>query len=214
MTHPSKSLARLSAATAILLGALPAAQAAALYDNLGSTLDGADPVQSYGPLANSFSSGNDMLRLRGVQLMLKSDSDQLSGRLQLDLLFDAAGAPGAVGATLGTLDSSVLATQDFAAYAFGVPADVVLAANQRYWLRLATADVLAVEWSWSTDLTALGVAGEASYSQLLGVQPNSAAGPYQMRLDVSEMPEPDGMWLVLAAISAAGFSARRTRRPR
>jgi hypothetical protein len=202
-----QALPRLLALAGLLAGSV-AAQATSIYDNLGAAQEGADPVLSAGPLANSFASGAQASVLNTVQLLLKSDSDALVGDLQLELLADNASAPGAVLGTVGHLSSADVSTSAFAAYSFNTA--YLLSANTSYWLRLSSADPVAVEWSWSSDLAATGVAGQASYSQILGVVPNASGAAYQMLVGVSApVPEPAAASLWLLGLALAGLAAQR-----
>lgn len=202
----------LLAVAALLTMAAPAAQAATtIYDNLGASQDGADPVQSYGPLANSFNTGANAGLLSGVSVLLKSGSNELVGNLLVKLLADSGTSPGAELLTLGSLSSASVSTAGFASYSFTPATAFNLAANTTYWVEVLTTSPLDIEWSWSTDLTSLGVSGQASYSKELGVLPNSAAGPYQMAVSVTAVPEPASAALVLVGVALIGGAGARRR---
>jgi len=213
MTSPlstSRFATALLAAAACL--AMPSAHAAVIYDNLGASQDGADPVQSYGPLANSFNTGTNAGLLSGLSVLLKSGSDQLIGDLQVKLLASNGSVPGAELLSLGSLSSTSVSTAGFASYSFTPATSFSLAANTTYWVEVLTTAPIDIEWSWSTDLTSLGVNGQASYSKELGVLPNISAGPYQMSVSVAAVPEPASLALVLVGVAIMGGAARRTRR--
>lgn len=203
------TLIHLATAALVAAFAMPAAQAATVFDNLGSAQAGADPVMSFGPLAISFNSGATGGLLTSVAALLKSDSADLVGSLSLTLMADQGMQPGTAVASLGTLSSAAISTADFASYSFGTLAPVKLAANTTYWIEISAASPVAVEWSWSTDQTALGVAGQASYSQEFGVLMNSDGGPYQASISVSAVPEPASYLLFAFGLAAVGFGAAR-----
>jgi len=203
------TLIHLVTAALVAAFAVPAAQAATVYDSLGSAQAGADPVMSFGPLAISFNSGAAGGLLTSVSALLKSDSADLVGNLSLTLMADQGMQPGVTIAALGMLSSAAISTADFAAYSFGSLAPVKLAANTTYWIEIAAASPVAVEWSWSTDQTALGVAGQASYSQEFGVLMNSDAGAYQAAIGVSAVPEPASYLLCAFGLAAVGLGAAR-----
>lgn len=202
----------LLAAAAFMAVAMPSAHAGLIYDNLGSTQAGADPVQSYGPLANSFNTGSNAGLLAGITALLKSGSDQLIGNVQVKLLADNGMTPGNELVSLGSLLSSSVSTAAFASYSFMPVTAFNLAANTTYWVQIKAAQPVDIEWSWSTDLTALGVSGQASYSKELGVLPNASAGPYQMSVSIAAVPEPTSAALVLVGAALIGGAARRSRR--
>jgi hypothetical protein len=205
-----RGLAPLALRVLLLAAAAPAAQAVTIYDNLGSAQAGADPILSYGPLAISFDTGSVAGTLSSVAALLKSDSTQLVGSLQLKLLADDGLTPGSELATFGSLSSAAISTSAFAAYDFGALAPVQLAAHTTYWIEIAAASPLAVEWSWSNDTSALGVAGQASYSQEFGVLMNSDSGPYQVAIEVAAVPEPATVALLALGLGVVGaMKARR-----
>jgi hypothetical protein len=213
LIHTSRHVISLLAMAACLTMAATGAQATAIYDNLAASQDGADPVQSYGPLANSFNTGVNAGLLSGVSVLLKSGSSELVGDLQLKLLASNGSAPGAELLSLGSLSSASVSTAGFASYSFAPAASFNLSANTTYWVEVLTTAPIDIEWSWSTDLTSLGVAGQASYSKELGVLPNSLAGPYQMAVSVAAVPEPASWALVLVGVALiGGAGVRRARR--
>jgi len=182
----------------------------ALFDNLGASRDGSDPLLSYGPLADSFRTGaQGGLVLTQVVALLKNGSADVVGDLRVSLHADGASGPGSFLATLATLSSAAVATADFAAYAFTPASAVQLAANTTYWIEIEAVGPNAVEWSWSQDLSGSGVAGGANYNALFGANPNSAFAPYQMSVAVQAVPEPASLALMLGG---AGFLAAARRR--
>ncbi|WP_083748515.1 choice-of-anchor R domain-containing protein [Pelomonas sp. KK5] len=205
-----KNIALKLAVMALVAATGFSASAANLYDNLGSTQDGADPILSYGPLANSFTTGADGGLLSSIAALLKNDSASIVGDLRVSLHADGAGStPGAELLSVGLLSSSGIATDAFAAYSFALSTPFALAANTTYWVEIEAASPNAVEWAWSGDLSAPGVAGQSNYSVLFGANPNSAQSPYQMAVNVSAVPEPASMGLLLAGLVMVGMSIRR-----
>jgi hypothetical protein len=206
------AMSLLAIATCLTLAAT-SAQATVIYDNLAASQDGADPVQSYGPLANSFNTGVNAGLLSGVSMLLKSGSGELIGDLQVKLLANNGSAPGAELLSLGSMSSASVSTSGFASYNFTPAASFNLATNTTYWVEVFTTAPIDIEWSWSTDLTSLGVAGQASYSKELGVLPNSLAGPYQMAVSVTAVPEPASVALALVGVALiGGAGVRKARR--
>ncbi len=179
--------------------------ASVVYDNLGSSSNGADPVTSFGPLADSFSTGGAGFTLASVGLKLELLGAP-TGTLSVDLLADNNTSPGGVIYNIGTIDDNMLSgtLQD---YFLNLTTAQVLTANTRYWIELSSMDSNA-GWSWSGDQNAVGVAGEY-FANLNGVFDNSN-GPYQMRLsDTAATPEPGTLVLLGGGICALTATLRR-----
>jgi hypothetical protein len=191
--------AAVSAASVAMLFAVaaPAANASLVYDNLGSVQDGSDSIYSYGPLANSFTTGNSGGSLVGIQALLMNLSTAYKGTVQATLHADNNHTVGTTLASLGSVSLDDIATDGFASYAFNPDAAFALAANTTYWVELMASGPSAVDWSWSNDLTAAGVAGQFNYSREFGVNSNSDFGAYQMAV---ELPEPGSILLVALAL--------------
>ncbi len=195
---------------ATLAATMTAAHAATLFDNLGASRDGADPLLSYGPLADSFNTGAQPgLVLTQVTALLKSDSADLVGDLRVSLYSDSASGPGTLLTTLGTLSSAAVSTNQFAAYTFTPTHGVALAADTTYWVQIESLGASAVEWSWSQDLSGTGVAGGSNYNALFGSNANTAFAPYQMSVSVQAVPEPASVALMLGGAGLLLAARRR-----
>ena len=203
----------VSTLTAALFAVTPAVHASVVYDNLASSQDGSDPLYSYGPLANSLRTGAAVpASLTSVQALLRSGSSSVVGDFNLSLRADAGNAPGAELVSLGGRSSADVSTTGFAAYRFSPLAPFVLAANTTYWIEMVAAAPDAIEWSWSNDVTARGVAGQFNYSAALGTNANSSFGPYQMAVDVALIPEPGSMALIFTGLALVTTMSTRRRR--
>lgn len=187
---------------ATLLCLASAANADVIYDNLGSPNFGVDPIALYGPLANSFSTGPSGFALADVQLLLTLyNSPAATGSVSVALYSDSSTSPGSLLLNIGTLNDSALS--GLSVVDFPLASTYTLTANTRYWLEVYSLDSSAW-WGWSSDQSAIGVAGEYFYNND-GVASNEN-GPYQMKLsDTSAVPEPTTMLLLgLGLIGLAG----------
>ena len=183
--------------------------AAVVYDNLGAASGGADPIGSFGPLYDSFSTGAAGLNLVDVWvklvLPLQIPPDP---SITVALYANSSTSPGALLWTIGSIDDSELssALQD---YEFTLSTPYALAANTRYWIGLSTTG--NARWAWSEDLSGTGVAGEY-FANSNGVYDNSG-GPYQMQLnDGSNVPEPASLLMMGGALLALGLVRRKSTR--
>ena len=202
-----KNFALKLSVMALLTAAGVHAGAASLYDNLGAAQEGSDPILSFGPLANSFTTGADGgVSLAGITALLKNDSTSIVGDLRVSLHADSANGPGAELLSLGVLSSAGVSADAFGRYSFTPSAPFALAANTTYWVEIEAASPNAVEWAWSGDLTAPGVAGQSTYSSIYGVSPNGLA--YQMAVTTA-VPEPTSALLLALGLGAVTVLRRR-----
>ena len=203
-----KNFALKLSVMALLTAAGVHAGAASLYDNLGAVQDGSDPLLSYGPLANSFTTGTNGGFLSGIAALLKNDSASIVGDVRVSLRADAGNTPGAELLSLGVLSSAGIATDAFSAYSFTPSAPFALAANTTYWVEIEAASPNAVEWAWSGDLSGTGVAGQWTYNVPFGANPNSVQQPYQMAVTTA-VPEPASALLLALGLGAVTVLRRR-----
>jgi hypothetical protein len=190
---------------ALSLGSV--AQAGTIYDNLSAAASGSDFVATFGPLADSFST-TAATTLVDVKFLLSGDPT-VQGTTSVFLLNDASTSPGSVIAQLGTISDSSLTTslsvQDVSGFA-----PVALAAGTRFWIELSSSNTSA-QWSFSSDTTGPGVAGEF-FSNKSGVFSNSDdSPPYQMLVNtgLSVVPEPSTLTLGILGIGTLVALRRR-----
>lgn len=184
------------------------AAAATIYNNLNSVTDGTDGVASFGPLADSFSTGNSGFSLASVGLKLSATNPADGNSITVALLSDDSTSPGSLLYTIGTIDDSSLTTAA-ANYSIDLGSSFYLAPNSRYWIQLSQADGTA-NWAWSLDQAAQGVAGEY-FANTGNVFPNDG-GPYQMQLSGTSsvaVAEPDTFWLVALGLAGCLWFGRK-----
>lgn len=182
------------------------AQATVLYNNLGAASTGTDPVAGFGPLADSFSTGASAVSLDTLTLLVDGNAGS-GGSFTVNLLTDNNTSPGAVLAS-GTFSDSVLAGT-LTPLTFTCNG-CSLAADTRYWIQLADAGGTTTNWSWSSDISGVGVANEY-FANSNGVFANNPNGPYQMEL-IAGVPEPATWALMLAGLGIIGAGLRMNRR--
>ena len=232
---------------ALCLGASNTAHADSLYDNLsnapGSIL-GTFPIATYptgtGPEGDSFSTGTSPFSLTDVVLKLQGVQDSASFDVTLFTDNDTLCAPGPVctGGPLTPLytiannisDNSL--STSLADYDFSLASPLTLDAKTRYWIIASSTDNSGTLWSYTQDLSGIGVAGEFNYDGVTnpGLLPNSSdmltnpgcfgtttggttfdsCTPYQMEVVGSPVPEPRG--LVIVSIGLAGLACVVRRR--
>jgi hypothetical protein len=192
------------------LASLGSARADTLYNNLGATGTGADPVGSdWGPLADSFSTGSSPFDFTSLTVILSGTPS--SGTTTAYLLSDSSTNPGSILETIGTFDEASLTSGPGL---FTLNTSYVLSPDTRYWIEL-TSDDNNANWQWSLDTSGPGVAGEfvGSFQGSGSWQVfSSANGPYQMEVtgtQVSRVPEPSTLLLLVAGLAALlWFTAR------
>lgn len=161
-----------------------AASATVIYDNLDAQSYGIESVYGFGPLADSFSTGNSPFTLLGLGLKLE-DMGAPTGSFTIQLLADDNIHPGNPIYTIATVADSSL-TDSLQDYFFQLQMPQVLDPNTRYWIGLSSSDNSTAGWSWSVDTSGVGVSGEY-FANMGGVYTNDN-GAYQMQ--VSDVPEP------------------------
>jgi hypothetical protein len=191
-------------------------QAGTVYDSTGQVSVGSDPVQSFGPLYDSFSTGTVSGVLSGLQFILSGSVssvgedfpalDGLGPYTSVGLYADNSTSPGALIATLGTIyDSSLSGSGGL--IDLSLVTNPVLAAGTRYWIGLVGFGTSA-NWYWTDDTSGIGVNGEF-FGNASGVFPNNPDGGYQMQVTVGAVPEPSSLALSAGAFAALALLIRR-----
>jgi hypothetical protein len=188
-----------------VIGLTSAANATVLYNNVGAGSSGTDSAGTFGPLADSFSTGGSSFDLNAVTVIVDGAAD--GGSFQVSLLSDNSTSPGTVIATTGPISDSTL-PGTLTAETFGLTA--VLSPDTRYWIEISSAVGVStsLNWSWSLDTSGTGV-GSEFYSNTFGVFSN-VGGPYQML--ISDAPEAPVWAMLLLGFGALGAAMRRRTR--
>ncbi|MFZ0638819.1 MAG: PEP-CTERM sorting domain-containing protein [Candidatus Acidiferrales bacterium] len=174
-------------------------RASTVYNNLGSTSDGSDPISSFGPLADSFATGSSNFSFDSLTVLLDVSSTDSSGSVTASLLSNNSGAPGSSLLVLGTVSDLSLSTS-LTDYTFSFSTYTLLA-DTTYWIQLSSSNGSVAYWAWSLDQSAQGVAGQF-FSNEDGVFPNTD-GPYQMEVGgtgTSATPEPSSLFLAFTGL--------------
>jgi hypothetical protein len=173
-----------------------------LYNNLLDASGYSDPVSSYGPLADSFSTGASVENLTDVQLLLTSLGDQPTGSFTVSLYSDNAATPGSLLADLATYNDSVLSSSS--AIVDTTVSGIVLAANTRNWIELSTTSNSVAEWVYTA---AANSTDNELNANINGVSFNNAIPPYQMAVTAAPVPVPSAISLM--GLGIAGLAALR-----
>lgn len=204
-------MSSVALATALVVGTAlgsNSASATTLYDNLSAGSSGTDAASSVGPLYDSFSTGSSALFFDSLNLLLNASSPGDGGTFTVSLLSDNSTSPGSlIGSSNPELDSSLSTSLGVVS----LTPSILLAANSRYWIELSSTG--SVNWSWSTDISGVGVAAEY-YDSQRGVLTN-VSGPYQMQVggtSVSATPLPAALPLFATGLGAMGLLGWRKRR--
>ncbi len=204
------------------LALLPAVNVSAdeIYDSLtgpASVTAGYNLINNanFGPLADSFSTGSADFLLNDVQLALTASDPTSAGAITISLYTDAGTSPGSLIANLGSVNDSALSAYTPATVDFPLASSIDLSANTRYWIEASATDSSSAGWSYTTDVSGLGVASEYNANSFQvyanSGDPNVALinDPYQLQVNgVSTVPLPAAGWLFAPALSLLGLSAR------
>jgi hypothetical protein len=203
----------LMGAVAVALSsfACAAASATVLYDNLSATSgesESAGFLYGTGPLYDSFSTGTSSFDFVDVTLALTGNPRD-GGLWGAALLADDSGAPGSAIYSWNYLPDSILTLSGTVT----LGASVLLNPDSRYWIVVASLDSLLpteVQWSYSSDISGVGVAGEYWADDGGQYSNGSGHGPFQMAVAT---PEPSTWAMMLLGFAGLGFAAyRRTQR--
>lgn len=208
----SKPLAVAALALAPLL-AVPA-RAGVLFNNIGlpklAPAIGADPVSN--TLYASFSTSSQGLMLSSLALELDAATPTDGGSINVVLASDAFGVPGKGLRLLGQISDSILTTSPSVYY---LSDSIPLAANTRYWIKLAQTAGASSSAYWEYAGSSAGVGVYSEYDYNTGNSPalslNSlGTGVYMMT--VSAVPEPTSLALYAGALAILGLVASSRRR--
>ena len=157
-----------------------------VYSNIGAIGTGTDPISSFGPLYDSFSTGSSFGAISSLDLFLGVGTPTDGDTITVGLYADSSTSPGSFLATLGTINDSDLSSTP-ADISVSLTSNPVLAPGTRYWIQLFT-DGSGI-WQWSDDISGVGVSGEY-FANMNGVFSNSDS-PYQMQVALAgSAPEP------------------------
>ena len=204
MRQFTTKIAFAMALTVLLIGA----SAATLYDNLSAPSNGVTPPSAFGldPIYDLFSNGNSSnFFLRNINLLLSGNPTD-GGSFNVSLYRDSGATPGGVVVNFGNISDSILSTS---LNVVSIPfAPYPLLPNMRYWVGISSA--YSVSWSWSLDISGLGVAGEY-FSATGNVFPN-IDGPWQMSVTDNTTPLPAALPLFATGLGALGLLGWRRKR--
>jgi hypothetical protein len=172
-----------------------------VYDSTGQFPEDSDPVLSFGPLYDSFSTGTVSGTLNGLQFLLSGGGIVANDGPAYTSVFLYAD-------TLGTINDSSL-SGSVSLIDLSLIANPSLTAGTRYWIGLVGSNTTAL-WYWTLDTSGIGVEG-GYFANQSGVHPNDPDGGYQMQVTVGEgaVPEPSSLALSAGAFAALALLVRR-----
>ena len=189
-----------------------------LYDSTGQTPTGFDPIQSFGPLYDSFSTGANSGSLSNLEFVLSTGAntdlesmlsgDGTSASISVDLYADSGSSTvGGFLANLGTIDDSSLPSS-LTLIDLTLVSNPYLDSGTRYWIGLTGSGNTTGIWSYTTDTSGIGVNGEY-FQNSVGTAPNNPDGGYQMEVEVGATPEPSTLLLGASTLLALALLRRR-----
>ncbi|WP_310385311.1 choice-of-anchor R domain-containing protein [Roseateles sp.] len=194
-------------------GHLPNAHAAVLIDNLAQPTRATTTVEANLWAAQSFVTAGAALGLDSVTLLLGAGAN--SGSASAELRVDASGVPGA---WLASLPLPVLVGGPPQAETLIPTLPTQLAPFTSYWLVLGAStagDSFGWSYAMGNAFNGPGAFGNYAYSSDAGLSwqgPNSD-DLYQLRIEVSPVPEPTSAFLALAGCAGLALRIRRRRQP-
>jgi hypothetical protein len=206
----SKSLL-IAATAAIAVGAGTSASAYTLYNTLGGTEAGGDPLSAAGPtLADRFVT-NGAATLDSVTLNLELSAPAATG-FTVELYADNGANPPTALAVIGSAADSSL-TNGFQLYTFSAATPISLAAGTSYYIGLQDNGQSTAQLGATLSPSVLNrqpVVNGADYYNNGGVQAN-AGGPYELSVNVAGVPEPGTWTLMIVGFAGLGAALRRSR---
>ncbi|MGO8699612.1 MAG: choice-of-anchor R domain-containing protein [Limisphaerales bacterium] len=192
----------------ILLAEFAAATSAradlVVYDSLGSPPNGAAASTPYG-LFDSFTA-NANETISSLTLALFNPAPGAAGMMTIGLYADSSPLPGALIATLGTIDEATVGTS-IGDYNVSLTADPSLTAGTRYWIGVAA---FPVEWAQTSYTSGTGVSGEYWGGSIVAYPNSDPAGPFQMELTATgQAPDMSNPASLLGLFVAGLTIARR-----
>jgi hypothetical protein len=178
---------RAAGVFSLLLTFAAGAQAAVLYNNLPplATISGPDPISGDGPQQYNSFTADSSGAVDTIQLLLDI-SGSPTGVVDVGIYEDnGSNSPSTtLAAPVGTVDETLL-SGTASVYTFANLGITGLIDGARYWVELTDQSASApsdLEWSFATDDSGIGVAGEFSGATQLGTFPNDdpTFPPYMM----------------------------------
>ena len=201
-----RQLPVLLSISALLVVPFAANAGVIVYDSLPQSSSGADPVGSFGPLYDSFSTGADSGPISSVSFLLSGDNTD-GGTISANLYADNSDTVGGLISALGTISDASL-TGGLSVVNLPLGSNPSLNTGTRYWIGLSTSG--SALWAYTFDTSGTGVNGEF-FQNPNGTFPNNPDGGYQMQVALASVPEPSTFVLEMIALAALGVFARRRR---
>jgi hypothetical protein len=186
------------------------ARAGIVFDSItGANSVGLLSIASDGPLGDSFSTVATSYLLSDVKVNFYNPSATTTGSVTVTLYASNGVSPTTALATLGTVNTSAVATGTFLVEDFSSFAPISLAPSTRYYIILSTTNS-ALDAVITNTLTGPEVSSEFNYYNGTAQSNVSVGGTFEMQ--VSTVPEPSSLVLCgIAGLGSLGYYARRRR---
>ena len=217
----------------LVVGSFGTARADVLFDNSTQSVSGDATVGApTGPLFASFSTPGQseaFSSLTSVTLLLNAQTPGDGGSIDVALLSDSGGTPGAPLASLGSANDSSLNNfnQMPSSILFTPSAQILLAPGSQYWIEvsdaftgsnctLASTSCTSAVWlldSGDNTPTTQNEFTATSQSLGMGLSPtmNSVSGGFLMTVTAQSVPEPSSALTLVVGLLGLAFYRRRQR---